>query len=376
MQRSRELMDPCGAVSFNGMFDSLMTRLREGSTPLYLAPQAGVSESPFRRLCRRFGADVVVSEFVSAEGLRRGSERTHEYLRFDDGERPIGVQIFGADPSAMAEAAALVEATYAPDFLDINFGCPVKKVVSRNGGSGCLRDLDLVQAIIRSVSAAIRIPTTVKIRSGWSDETRNPVEIALRCQDAGAQVLTLHARSRTQMYAGHANWDEIAAVVDALDIPVIGNGDVWSGDDARRMREHTACAGIMIARGSHGAPWIFTQARAALEDRPVPAAPEVAERFAIVLEHARNAIAFKHAVAAERGVTSGDHDVVASNPDTRRAYPSSEEHAMREFRKHLGWYTKGLPNGKALREELFAVTSLAEAERLLEGYVDATLVAA
>src|SRR5687767_6653209 len=248
-------------------------------TPLYLAPQAGVSESPFRRLCRSFGADVVVSEFVSAEGLRRGSERSWDYLRFDTAERPIGVQIFGAEPPAMAEAAALIERAYQPDFLDINFGCPVKKVVTRNGGSGCLRDLDLVERIIRAVAGAISIPTTVKVRSGWSEETRNPVEIGLRCQDAGARVLTLHARSRTQMYAGQANWDEIAAVVAALDIPVIGNGDVWSGADAVRMRDHTGCAGIMIARGSHGAPWIFTQARAALHGHPIPAEPDVAERF-------------------------------------------------------------------------------------------------
>jgi tRNA-dihydrouridine synthase B len=329
------------------MFESLRARLRDGSVPLYLAPQAGVSESPFRRLCRRFGADVVVSEFVSAEGLRRGSERTHAYLRFDDDERPIGVQIFGADPAAMAEAAALVEETYAPDFLDINFGCPVKKVVSRNGGSGCLRDLDLVQSIIRSVARAIRIPTTVKIRSGWSEETRDPVTIGLRCQDAGAQVLTLHARSRTQMYGGHANWDEIAATVEALDIPVIGNGDVWTGDDARRLREHTGCAGIMIARGSHGAPWVFSQARAALDGREVPPAPGVAERFAIVLEHARNAIAFRH---------EGNG-------------PRDEERAMREFRKHLGWYTKGLPAGRQLREELFRVTTLQDAETVLESYL-------
>jgi tRNA-dihydrouridine synthase B len=330
------------------MFEKLIESLRNGSTPLYLAPQAGVSESPFRLLCRRFGADVVVSEFVSAEGLRRGSERTHAYLRFDPEERPIGVQIFGADPDAMAEAAALVEELYAPDFLDINFGCPVKKVVSRNGGSGCLRDLDLVQRIIRSVAGSIRTPVTVKVRSGWSEELRNPVEIGLRCQDAGARVVTLHARSRTQMYSGHANWDEIAAVVAALEIPVIGNGDVWSGVDAARMRDHTGCAGIMIARGSHGAPWIFTQARAALERREVPPAPSVAERFRVVLEHARTAIAFKE-----------------------RTGGAGEELAMREFRKHLGWYTKGLPNGRPLREELFRVASLQQAESVLEGYLAA-----
>jgi tRNA-dihydrouridine synthase B len=330
------------------MFTKLYDQLTNGQTPLYLAPQAGVSESPFRRLCRSFGADVVVSEFVSAEGLRRGSERTHEYLRFDDEERPIGVQIFGGDPVGMAEAAALVEDVYRPDFLDINFGCPVKKVVSRNGGSGCLKDLDLVQDIIRAVSKAISIPTTVKIRSGYTDEQRNPVEIALRCQDAGARVLTLHARSRTQMYTGHANWDEIAAVVDALDIPVVGNGDVWSGEDAKRMRDHTNCAGIMIARGSHGAPWIFREARAALEGQPIPAAPDVAERSQIVIEHARNAVEF-----------GGD-----------------ETRAMVEFRKHLGWYTKGLPEGKKLRQELFAVTSLGEAQSVLEGYAERMFVAA
>ena len=323
--------------------------LKSGRVPLYLAPQAGVSESPFRRLCRAYGADVVVSEFVSSEGIRRHDRRTHEYLRFHDEERPIGIQIFGADPDAMAEAAALVEEVYAPDYLDINFGCPVKKVVSRNGGSGCLRDLDLVQRIIRAVGGAISIPVTVKIRSGWNEETRNPVEIALRCQDAGAQVLTLHARSRTQMYSGTARWDEIAAVVEALDIPVIGNGDVWSGEDARRMREQTACAGIMIARGSHGAPWIFRQARAALDGLPVPADPDVAERFDIVREHARLAIAFER----------------------------EEEKAMIEFRKHLGWYTKGLPNGRILRQELFEVRSLAEVDILLDRYQnDPGLIAA
>jgi nifR3 family TIM-barrel protein len=330
------------------VFEYLLDQLKRGFVPLYLAPQAGVSESPFRRLCRSFGADVVVSEFVNAEGIRRGSGRTWEYLRFEDAERPIGVQIFGANAQAMAEAAALVENVYRPDFLDINFGCPVKKVVSRNGGSGCLKDLDLVERIIRSVSRSIAIPTTGKIRSGWSEEQRNPVEIALRCQDAGARVLTLHARSRTQMYAGHANWDEIAAVVDALDIPVVGNGDVWTGEAARAMRDHTGCAGIMIARGSHGAPWVFRQARAALNGAPMPAEPEVVERFRIVQEHARLAIAFEQ----------------------------DEARAMLEFRKHLGWYTKGLPDGRKLREDLFQVRTLAEADTHLQRYLELQLAAA
>ncbi|MEQ8331227.1 MAG: tRNA dihydrouridine synthase DusB [Longimicrobiales bacterium] len=315
--------------------------LRSGATPLYLAPQAGVSESPFRRLCRRYGADVVVSEFVSAAGIVMGSKRSRDYLRFDEAERPIGIQIFGADPGQMAEAAALVADVYGPDFIDINFGCPVKKVVKRNGGSGCLRDLDLVQRIIRAVDDATDLPTTVKIRSGFDQKSRDPVTIGLRCQDAGARVLCLHPRTRADMYSGEARWDEIRAVTEALEIPVIGNGDIRTGQDAARMRDETGCAGIMIARGSHGDPWIFRQARAALDGLPVPPEPDVEERFRICLEHARNAIAFER----------------------------NQERAIIDFRKHLGWYTKGLPDGRRLRTELFQATTLQEVERMVEGYL-------
>jgi nifR3 family TIM-barrel protein len=320
----------------------LQALLRADRTPLYLAPQAGVSESPFRRLCRDFGADVVVTEFVSAEGIVRGNERTLDYLRFDEEERPIGIQIFGADPPSMGEAAAFVTETFAPDFVDINFGCPVKKVVKRNGGSGCLRDLDLVERIIRSCVDSTALPVTAKIRSGFDEATRDPVTIGRRCQDAGAAVVTLHPRTRADMYSGHARWEEIAALKKALDVPVIGNGDVRSGEDARRMRDETGCDGIMIARGSHGDPWIFKEARAALDGEIPPGPPSVEERFRICIKHARNAVAFER----------------------------DQEKAMREFRKHLGWYTKGLPSGKHLRQELFQVTSLHQAEALLEGYLD------
>src|SRR5438445_7843161 len=243
------------------------------SVPLYLAPMAGVSESPFRRLCRRFGADVVVTEFLSAEGIRRENEATIAKLRFGSDERPIGVQIFGGDPAAMAEAAALVTDVFAPEFIDINFGCPVKKVVKRNGGSGCLRDLGLVQQVIRAVIAATPLPVTCKIRSGWNEEMRDPVQIALRCQDAGARALALHPRTRTQMYSGNARWEEIAAVVEAVDVPVIGNGDIKVAEDAIRMREQTHCAGIMIARGSYGQPWIFNQVKDLMAGRPKRPAP-------------------------------------------------------------------------------------------------------
>jgi len=312
------------------------------TTPLYLAPQAGVSESPFRRLCREFGADVVVTEFVSAEGIVRNNERTWDYLRFDEEERPIGVQIFGADPGSMAAATSLVTEVFAPNFVDINFGCPVKKVVKRNGGSGCLRDLDLVQAIIRACVDATHLPVTAKVRSGFDQSTRDPVTIGLRCQEAGAQALTLHPRTRADMYSGQAQWTEIAAVKEALEIPVIGNGDVRSGADARRMRDETECDGVMIARGSHGDPWIFKEARAALDGRPIPGPPTIEERFRICITHARNAV----------------------------AYEVDATKAMREFRKHLGWYTKGLPDGKRLRQELFQVTELDEARALLEAYLE------
>ena len=322
--------------------------LKGPATALYLAPQAGVSESPFRRLCRRFGADVVVSEFVSAAGIIMNTRRSQDYLRFDEAERPIGIQIFGSDPTMMADATAYVAEAYAPDFVDINFGCPVKKVVKRNGGSGCLRDLDLVGRIIRAVDAATSLPTTVKIRSGFDEATRDPVRIGLRCQEAGAVALCIHARTRADMYGGKARWSEIRALVEALEIPVIGNGDVTTGVDARRMRDETGCAGVMIARGSHGNPWIFAQARAALDDAQLPPYPDVDERFAVCLEHARNAIAFE----------------------------TSPDRAIIDFRKHLGWYTKGLPDGRRLRTELFQSTTLEDVESLLERYRAEQAVAA
>ncbi len=311
------------------------------SVPLFLAPMAGVSESPFRRLCRQWGADVVVTEFLSAEGIRRENEATLHKLRFGADERTIGVQIFGAEPDAMREAAALVTDVFQPEYIDINFGCPVKKVVKRNGGSGCLKDLDLVASVIRAVVSGTHLPVTCKIRSGWSEEMRDPVRIALRCQDAGVKAIALHPRTRTQMYSGSARWEEIAAVKQALSIPVIGNGDIKTPEDAHRMWKETGCDGVMIARGSYGQPWIFQQARALIEGTPVPATPPVAERFQVALHHARM-------------VQDYEHDAVG---------------AALEFRKHLGWYVKGLPNSADLRKKLHAVNSFGEVEGIFEEYL-------
>ena len=309
--------------------------------PLFLAPMAGVSESPFRRLCRAWGADVVVTEFLSAEGIRRENAATIAKLRFGSDERPIGVQIFGAEPAAMREAAELVTEVFAPEFIDINFGCPVKKVVKRMGGSGCLQDLGLVERVIRAVIAGTHLPVTCKIRSGWNEAMRDPVTIARRCEDAGARAIALHPRTRTQMFTGAAHWDEIAAVVAAVRVPVIGNGDIKTADDAARMRRETGCAGVMIARGSFGQPWIFTQARALLEGRVPPPTPDVEARFRVALDHARLV----------------------------QSYEADPAGAAIEFRKHLGWYVRGLPNSAALRQRLHQVDSFAEVEDIFAGYL-------
>jgi len=309
--------------------------------PLFLAPMAGVSESPFRQICRRFGADVVVSEFISSVGISLGIERVLAEMRFEPVERPIGIQIYGADAGVMAKAAGMVTELFEPDFVDINFGCPVKKVVKNNGGSGCLKDMTLVRDLIRAVQSATRLPVTVKIRSGWDETQRDPVTIALRCQDAGARALTLHPRTRTQMYQGAADWDEIAHVAQALEIPVIGNGDIRTPEGVLAMRNHTRCAGVMIARGSFGNPWLFAQARDLLAGRSKRPDPTPAERFGVALEHARLALRLQG--------------------DTRKT--------ALEFRKHLGWYTKGLPGASELRQRLFTIESMAEAETIFADYL-------
>jgi tRNA-dihydrouridine synthase B len=314
----------------------------EHSFGLILAPMAGVSEAPFRQVCRGMGADVVLSEFLSSEAIRRRIRNTLEGAEFGESERPIGIQIYGSDPNAMAEAAGLITEYYGPEFIDINFGCPVKKVVQRNGGSGCLRDLDLVDRIIRAVRGATHLPVTVKTRSGWNDELRDPVGIARRMQDSGAEAFTLHARTRTQMFSGRADWDEIARVVEALDIPVIGNGDIQSPEDVVRMRDHTGCAGVMIGRGAFGNPWLFRDAQALLAGRPKPPVPDATKRFRVALEHARLALRLQG--------------------DTRKT--------VIEFRKHLGWYTKGLHAASDLRQRLFQIESIAEAEAIFLEYLD------
>src|SRR6266567_2283071 len=228
--------------------------------PLYLAPMAGVSDKIFRQLCKEYGADVLTTEFVSAEGIFRRNERTREYLDFDEIERPIGVQLFGADAEHMAEAARQVIDWVRPDFVDLNFGCPVNKVVSKNGGSALLKDCPSLANVASEVVRAIApLPTTAKIRIGWDADSVNAVRVAKILADAGIAALTVHGRTRAQGYSGTADWNVIGEVVAAVSIPVVGNGDLTSGPDVARRRTETSIAGAMIGRAAMSSPWIFQQ---------------------------------------------------------------------------------------------------------------------
>src|SRR5947199_5810289 len=228
--------------------------------PLYLAPMAGVSDKIFRQLCKEDGADVLTTEFVSAEGIFRRNQRTREYLDFDEIEQPIGVQLFGADVEHMAEAARQVIDWVAPDFIDLNFGCPVNKVVAKNGGSALLKDCPTLASVASAVVRAVApIPVTAKIRIGWDADSINAPHVARILFDAGIAAITVHGRTRAQGYAGAADWDTIADVAAAVPIPVIGNGDLSSATDIAKRRRENGVAGAMIGRAAMRAPWIFNQ---------------------------------------------------------------------------------------------------------------------
>src|SRR4051794_33053698 len=230
----------------------------EGRFPLYLAPMAGVTDKIFRQLCKEYGADVLTTEFVSAEGIFRRNQRTREYLDFDEIERPIGVQLFGGDAGHMAEAARQVVEWVRPDFIDLNFGCPVNKVVARNGGSALLKDCPTLTSVAAAVVSAVApLPVTAKIRIGWDADSINAVRVAEILAGQGIAAITVHGRTRAQGYSGQADWNVIAAVASAVSIPVIGNGDITTPQDVARRREETEIAGIMIGRAAMSAPWIF-----------------------------------------------------------------------------------------------------------------------
>ncbi len=296
---------------------------------------AGVTNTVFRRICKARGADVLTTEFVSAEGILHRNERTKYYLEFQEEERPLGVQLFGAEPERLGEAARAVIDWVGPDFIDLNFGCPVNKVVSKNGGSSLLRDCPLLTRVAEAVvKAASPVPVTAKIRIGWDENTVNATETASLLEQSGIQRIVVHGRTKAQGYTGEADWNVIAAVAAKVKIPVIGNGDITTGADAAKRKAETGVSGLMIGRAAMANPWVFTEIRAALDGQECPPPPTLAERWALICDHCAQEIAWRQ----------------------------SELMAMRSMRARLMAYTRGMTDSARLRESFSRVASLAELE--------------
>ena len=269
----------------------------ELSAPLALAPMAGITDLPFRLICRRLGCGMTVSEMVSAKGLLYKNVKTTEMLRIDDGERPTAIQLFGSVPAELAEAARMVEASGA-DMIDFNMGCPVPKIVNNGEGSALMKNPQLAHDILAAMVKAVKIPVTVKFRAGWDDANRNAVEVARAVEAAGVSAVAVHGRTRQQFYEGKADWSIIADVKQAVKVPVFGNGDIFTVADGLRMLEQTGCDGLMIGRGADGNPWLFTALAAALRGEPLPQPPSLKERLAQAAEHLEMLIAYKNEVVA------------------------------------------------------------------------------
>ncbi len=311
--------------------------------PIYLAPMAGVSDFIFRRLCKELGADAMVTEFVSAEGILQRDDRTRKYTEFDDAQRPVGVQLFGSDPAHMAEAARKVIDWKQPDFIDINFGCPVNKVVSKNGGSSLLRDCPALTAVASAIVKAVPIPVTAKIRIGWDENSVNALKVTRLLEDCGIAAVTIHGRTRAQGYSGVANWEVIGACADAAGIPVIGNGDIASGRDVEKRLRETTVSGLMIGRAAMSYPWVFRDAKHYLATGEQPAPVPADARWAFILCHLR--------MAAEHGRYG------------------AEKFTVQAMRGRLMAYSKGLPAGRRLRERFCKMTSITELEDLADEYL-------
>lgn len=317
--------------------------LNSESFPLYLAPMAGVTDVVFRTLCKELGADVMVTEFVSAEGILQRDDRTRHYTEFDDAQRPLGVQVFGSDGIRMGEAARKIIDWKQPDFIDINFGCPVNKVVSKNGGSSLLRDCPLLASVAREIVKAVQIPVTAKMRIGWDSQSINAVKVARILEDCGIQAIAVHGRTKAQGYSGLADWDVIAQVADAVKIPVIGNGDLSSGIDVEVRRAQCNVRGVMIGRAAMTNPWIFQEAKHYLSTGSHLPTATVDQRFGLMRRHC--------AMAMARSTRGGEFEV------------------MRSMRTRLMNYTKSLPGGKHLRGRFSHISSLTELEDIMADFL-------
>lgn len=314
-----------------------------GEFPLLLAPMEDVSDPPFRALCKKHGADMMYTEFISSEGLIRDAAKSVQKLDIYEDERPVGIQIFGGDEAAMRESAEIVERTN-PDVLDINFGCPVKKVVCKGAGSGILQDIPKMVSLTKAIVESTSLPVTVKTRLGWDENTKYIVEVAERLQDVGIKAISIHGRTRKQMYKGHADWSLIAETKNnpRLNIPVFGNGDVDSPQKAVEMKERYGVDGVMIGRAAIGYPWIFNEIKHYIKTGETKSAPTVEERAAMAKEHLERSIKWK-----------------------------GEKLGVFETRRHYTNYFKGVPHFKETRtklvttdepEELYAILDAVKAE--------------
>ncbi|MDO9557336.1 MAG: tRNA dihydrouridine synthase DusB [Coriobacteriia bacterium] len=312
------------------------------SAKVVLGPMAGVTEAPFRGICKRMGAGLTYTEMVSAKGLHYNPDAaiSRGLLSFSAEETPCAVQLFGADPAMMAEQARGIVERYGDDvaLIDINMGCPVTKIVAKGEGSALMRTPELAAEIVSRVAEASAVPVTVKFRKGWDESEANAIEFARVMEDAGAAALCVHGRTRDQFYRGRADWDVIAAVKAVVGVPVIGSGDVFSATDVVAMLERTGVDAVMVARGAQGNPWIFSQARALIDRGEVLAPPTAFERIDMAREHAAALVAF------------------------------AGEQAFVRMRKHVAWYIKGAPGATFVRERAFEAPSYAALDALLVEY--------
>lgn len=306
--------------------------------PLLLAPMEDVSDPPFRAVCKDNGADLMYTEFISSEGLIRDAIKSRQKLDIFDYERPVGIQIFGGDEEAMAMSAKIVE-TVNPDLVDINFGCPVKKVVSKGAGAGVLKDVDLMVRLTDAVVKSTHLPVTVKTRLGWDDNSKNIEEVAERLQDVGIKALAIHGRTRSQMYKGEADWSLIAKVKNnpRIEMPIFGNGDIDSPQKAQLYKERYGVDGIMIGRAAIGYPWIFREIKHFIATGEIMAPPTLEERVEVCRKHLRKSLEWKGPVVG-----------------------------INEMRRHYANYLKGLPNIKEYRNRLVTLKTMEEVEEVLD----------
>lgn len=326
-------------AQFLYIFGKMLTNFKV-SGAVISAPAAGITDSITRRLAREYGADITISELVSAEGLVRDHDKTKSLLYFTSEERPIGLQLFGADPGRMAEAA-IYAASLQPDFIDLNFGCPARKVVGKNGGSSLLLNLPLIEEIISRTVKAVSIPVTIKYRSGWDDKSIVAVEVARIAESCGASAVSLHPRTRAQGFSGESDWSLIAKVKKSVNIPVIGSGDIDSPQKAKRMFDETGCDAIMVCRAAFGNPWIFRRIRQYLDTGELLDETSPEERIKLAIRHLQMSIAY---YGNPRGIFA--------------------------MRSKLAWYLHGLPGASKIRIELMKLTDEAAIIRLLNEFAN------